>query len=190
MTLHVVRHGRTEANASGLLLGRANPELDEIGRRQAEQIAAALPSVARVVSSPLLRTSQTADAIDPDHETDERLLELDYGAFDLTPVKDVPAEVWAAWRSDADFAPPGGESHRALARRISSVMSDLASDALDGDVIVVTHVSPIKATLAWALGVGIEVSWRSFVAQASITRIGITDRGPSLRSFNEIHHLD
>ena len=114
MTLYIVRHGRTEANASGLLLGRADPELDEEGRKQAQQISTALPEGAIVVSSPLQRTRQTAEAVDPEHLTDDRLLEMDYGVFDLTPVKDVPADVWAQWRSDPDFAPPDGESHARL----------------------------------------------------------------------------
>ena len=52
--LFVVRHGRTAANASGLLLGRLDPDLDELGVRQATAAAAALGSVDRVVSSPLL----------------------------------------------------------------------------------------------------------------------------------------
>ena len=60
---------------------------------------------------------------------------------------------------------------------------------LDDDVVVVSHVSPIKAGVAWALGVGDGVAWRMFVDVASLTRIAITDRGPVLRSFNEVHHL-
>lgn len=189
MTLYIVRHGRTEANAGGLLLGRADPELDDVGRQQAAEIAAALPTGATVISSPLKRTRQTADAIDTEHRTDERLLEMDYGSFDLKPVKDVPPEVWAKWRSDVDFAPPGGESHAQLAARVATALDDLAAEAAERDVVVVTHVSPIKASLAWALGVGIEISWRCFVAQASITTIGMTDRGASLRMFNDTHHL-
>jgi broad specificity phosphatase PhoE len=189
MTLYVVRHGRTEANASGLLLGRADPELDEVGRAQAARIAAALPPGARVVSSPLARCRQTAEALAAHPETDDRLLEMDYGDFDLTPVAEVSDEVWAVWRSDPDFRPPNGESHRELGERVGAVLDELCADAASGDVIVVTHVSPIKASLAWALGVGIEVSWRCFVAQASITRIGVTDRGPSLHTFNQTDHL-
>jgi broad specificity phosphatase PhoE len=63
------------------------------------------------------------------------------------------------------------------------------ADARDRDVVVVTHVSPIKAAVAWALGVGDEVAWRMWVGPASITRIGVADAVPSLRSFNEIGHL-
>lgn len=193
MTLFVVRHGRTEANAGGLLLGRADPELDETGRRQADEIADALPSGAQVVSSPLRRCHETATAIAERSEvsvvTDDRLLELDYGEFDLRPLAAIPAETWAQWRADPDFRPPGGETLRELAERVGDALDDLSSAATDGDVVAVTHVSPIKAALAWALGVGVEVSWRSFVAQASVTRIAVGERGPSLHNFNDVSHL-
>jgi broad specificity phosphatase PhoE len=56
-------------------------------------------------------------------------------------------------------------------------------------VVVVSHVSPIKAAVAWALGVGDEVTWRLFVAPASLTRIALGDRGPVLHTFNEVAHL-
>ncbi|HAZ55902.1 MAG TPA: hypothetical protein DCY78_01570, partial [Acidimicrobiaceae bacterium] len=70
--LFVVRHGRTAANASGLLLGRLDPDLDELGVRQATAAAAALGSVDRVVSSPLLRTRHTAEAFGLEVEVDDR----------------------------------------------------------------------------------------------------------------------
>ena len=53
-------------------------------------------------------------------------------------------------------------------------------------MVVVSHVSPIKAAIAWALGVGDEVGWRLFVRVASITRIAIGPGGPTLHSFNEV----
>ena len=196
MTVYVVRHGRTDANASGLLLGRADLSLDAVGRRQAEQIAEAVGPVARVVTSPLARCVETARAMVADAEPDERLVELDYGEFDLRPLKDVPAEVWARWRSDPDFRPPGGETLVELSERVGQVLDEVAeatkrAQASGGntDVVLVTHVSPVKAALAWTLGVGVGVAWRSFVAQASITRIGLSDRGPSLLSFNSEAHL-
>jgi hypothetical protein len=57
-------------------------------------------------------------------------------------------------------------------------------------VIVVTHVSPVKAALAWALGVGDEISFRSFVAPASITTVATTGGRASLHGFNSCAHLD
>ncbi|MEM9561407.1 MAG: histidine phosphatase family protein [Actinomycetota bacterium] len=196
MTLYVCRHGRTEANASGLLLGRADPELDAVGVAQARSMAAALPAPSAVVSSPLARCRQTAEAfghgagIGLDVEVDERLIELDYGEFDLTPVRDIPAETWRAWRADPWFRPPGGEALAELSERVSAALADVSERAVDGDVVIVTHVSPIKAALAWALGVGIDVSWRCHVAQASVMEIGFSPAGPSLRGFNDVAHLD
>lgn len=189
MTLHICRHGRTEANASGLLLGRADPDLDELGRRQAAAIAASIPGPALVVSSPLGRCAQTAAAFGVEPEIDERLVELDYGDFDLRPLSEVPPETWARWRADSDFRPPNGETLNELGGRVSEALDDLVERALTQDVVVVTHVSPIKAAVAWALDVPMSISWRCFVAQASITRIAVSERGPSLQLFNDTAHL-
>jgi len=187
--LIVARHGRTPANAAGQLLGRLDPGLDDLGRAQAAAIATAVPSDARVISSPLRRCRETAAAITADIEIDDRLIEIAYGELEGVPVSDVPAETWRAWRSDSGWAPPGGESHDQLAARVWSVLDEHEAEAADRDIVLVSHVSPIKAALAWALGVGIEVSWRSFVAQASILRIATAGPTPSLQSHNEVHHL-
>ena len=90
----VVRHGRTEANASGRLLGRRlNPPLDDLGERQADAVARAIGPVDRVVTSPLRRARQTAEAITSSAEIDERWVELDYGELDGTPLDSVPDDV-------------------------------------------------------------------------------------------------
>lgn len=197
--LVIVRHGRTEANARGLLLGRADPKLDDEGLRQAARLGAGVAGldVARVVTSPLVRCRASAEAIvaglggaEPKVEVDERWIELDYGELDGTPVAEVSPADWARWRSDVDWAPAGGESLAALGHRVRAACDDLAADAEDADVVVVTHVSPIKAAVAWALGVGDEVAWRTWVAPASITRIGVSGARPILRSFNELAHLE
>lgn len=192
--LHLVRHGRTAANASGVLLGRLDPPLDETGRAQAEALARSLGRVDRIVASPLGRTRQTAAAIAAAAagvpvEIDERWIELDYGELDGVPLSEVPAATWAAWRADLAFAPPGGESLAGLGARVRSALVDLAADAARREVVVVTHVSPIKAAVAWALGVGDEVTWRMFVGQASISRVAVGDRGPVLQQFNDVGHL-
>ena len=194
--LYVVRHGRTEANAAALLLGRLDPDLDPLGESQAEAVAAAIGPVDRVVSSPLLRTRRTADAFTWSHgqdgppvEVDERWIEMDYGTFDGQPVADVPRETWAAWRADRDWAPPEGESHRSLGSRVRSALDDIFEASRTSEIVVVTHVSPIKAALAWTLGVGDEVAWRTFVAPASIMTIGAGPTGPSLQGFNDVAHL-
>jgi broad specificity phosphatase PhoE len=195
MMLVLVRHGQTALNAGGRLQGRRVDEpLTDLGRRQAAAAARAvdLSRVVRVVTSPLLRAIETASAfasevdIDVEVEVDERWTELDYGSYDGLPFASVPADVWAAWRSDVSFAPPGGgESLAALRDRVWSALSSLEPPEGDGIVVVVSHVSPIKAAVAWALGVGVEVSWRMFLDVASLCRVSLTDRGPSLLAYNE-----
>jgi broad specificity phosphatase PhoE len=193
----LVRHGRTDANARGLLLGRLDPALDAEGADQAARLAAACASldVARVVTSPLGRCRQTAEVVAAavgggiSPEADDRWIELDYGELDGLPVAQVPAATWASWRADVAWSPAGGESLAGLGDRVRAACGDLVADARDREVVVVTHVSPIKAAVAWALGVGDEVSWRMWVGPASITRIGVAGGVPSLRSFNEIGHL-
>jgi broad specificity phosphatase PhoE len=189
--LILARHGRTEANAQGLLLGRLDPALDDLGGRQAEALGSAVGRPQRVVSSPLTRTRETAAALGSgvEVEIDERWIELDYGEFDGTPAGEVPAAVWAKWRSDLDFAPPGGESFRQLGARVAEACRALADEAVDHDIVVVTHVSPIKAAVAWSLGAGDDLVWRLYVAQASISRIAVSRTGPMLHSFNEVAHL-
>lgn len=212
--LVVVRHGRTAANAAGLLLGRADPPLDEVGVQQAEALAESLAASAgpvRLIASPLRRTRATAEIIaarlgGAAVELDDRWLELDYGEFDGRPAGDVPAEEWRRWRSDVDYAPPGGESLRSLGDRVRGACEVLRAEAAgeaDGDAdgdghgagrvpkttIVVSHVSPIKAAVAWALDVGDELAWRLYVAPASRTVIRVAPGGVALVGFNLVDHL-
>lgn len=189
----LLRHGRTEANARGLLLGRADPALDDVGREQALLAARALTDseATRIVTSPLRRCRETAGVVG---ETlglpvtvDERWIELDYGDLDQTPVSSLPPATWAAWMGDVEWTPPGGESIAALGERVRSACDELL--AADAATVVVSHVSPVKAAVAWALGAGDEIAWRMFVAPASISVVA-TGRGrPSLHAFNDVSHL-
>jgi len=185
----LVRHGRTDVNARGLLQGRLDPSLDELGRKQAELLAMAIEPPDRVVSSPLRRARETAEVFGLPVEIDERWIELDYGELDGMPVESVGAEVWKQWRSDLRFTPPGGESILSMSARVLQACEDLVDEAALRDVVVVSHVSPIKAAVTWALGVGTEAGWRTHLDAASITRVVIGPHGPLLRSFNETGHL-
>lgn len=192
--LILVRHGRTAANAAGLLQGRMDPALDEVGNAQAARIGEFLRSTSTeppvVMSSPLLRARQTAAHIADDVTIDDRWQEIAYGIYEGRPLADVGASQWARWRADDHFALEGGESLAALLARVRPALDDLLALAAERDVVVVSHVSPIKAAIAWALGVGIDISWRCQLGQASISRIAVSGRGPSLVSFNETSHLD
>lgn len=188
--LWLVRHGQTEANAAGLIQGRTDPPLTERGRRQAAAVAARLPGDARVVCSPLGRARATAGAIGGAVTVDGRWIEIDYGSFEGRAVDDVRAELWANWRDDPAWAPPGGESLAGANRRVWQACDELAGEIVAADVVAVTHVGPIKAAVAWALGVGPATAWRMHVDPASISTVGIGTQGaPVLLSFNDTAHL-
>jgi broad specificity phosphatase PhoE len=139
-----------------------------------------------VLASPLARARETAAAFGRPIEIDERWIELDYGTLDGRPVVEVPTALWREWRRDPSFIPAGGESLLALGRRVRDACEELADEAATRDVVVVSHVSPIKAAVSWALGVGDGVAWRMFVQVASVARVAITQEGPSLHSLNEL----
>jgi len=188
-----VRHGESEANAARLLLGRSDSPLSERGARQAAALGGVLGTVHRVVSSPLARARHTAAALERGEiEVDERWVEVDYGEYEGQPLDAVPAEVWRRWRGDPHFRPPGGETLVELAARVRLACDELFAEpgrgarAEHGDVVVVSHVSPIKAAVAWALGSAEPLDWRLHLSTGSLTRIGWGTDGPVLHGFNVV----
>lgn len=187
-----VRHGETEANRARLALGRADPPLTDHGRAQAGALAARLADsgAVRVLSSPLARARATADAIAAalgvTVEEEPRLVEMDYGEWDERSFSEFPSEDLARWRTDASFAPPGGESLLAVGARVASLCTEL----IDGDLVVaVSHVSPIKAAALWAMDGDPLLAWRMHLDVASITRVGAPTGRPVLLGFNDTAHL-
>jgi probable phosphoglycerate mutase len=164
--LILVRHGESTANAQGLLLGRTDAALTDKGRRQAASVRQLLSApVSGVRTSPLGRARDTAALLDlgVPIEVDDRWLEVDYGEFECQPLRDIAAacaELFAV-----DGAGARGDQ---------------------GDVVVVSHVTPIKAAVAWALGADAGLSWRLHLQTASVTRIGWGNGAPVLHSFNEV----
>jgi broad specificity phosphatase PhoE len=129
--------------------------------------------------------------VDVPVEVDERWIEVDYGEFDGQALGSVPAEVWRHWRSDPSYRPPGGESLAEVGARVRAACEALFATDGEGargesDVVVVSHVSPIKAAVAWALATGDEVAWRLYLAPGSITRISWGVDAPILQSYNEV----
>jgi probable phosphoglycerate mutase len=190
--LILVRHGESTGNAEGLLLGRMDAPLTERGRIQARALGPALADVTRVISSPLTRARDTAEALATGLpiEIDDRWIEVDYGEFDGRPLGDVPDEVWRRWRTDPSYRPPGGETLDETGARVGAACAELFATEGEGArgpgaVVVVSHVSPIKAATCWALGLGVEGAWRLYLATASMTRITWGADGPVLSRFNE-----
>ncbi len=190
--LVLVRHGQAAANAAGVILGRSDSPLTDRGRGEAAALAPALGNVGRLISSPLARARDTATALGLglSVEVDDRWVEVDYGEYEGRPLSSVERSAWRRWRSDPTSPWPGGESLADVGRRVRQSCEELfalegTGARADSDVVVVSHVSPIKAAVAWVLGTGDEVVWRLYLATASVTRVAWGIDAPLLRSYNE-----
>ena len=136
----LIRHGQTTTNAKGLLVGRSNPELTELGERQARALRPLLGGIQEVWTSPLERARATARLALPDVplEVKETFIEVDYGDLEGEPISVVSAEQWEAFESDHELALGHGESLASLECTQSSTSFSLTP-----------RVSCMKPTSTW-----------------------------------------
>ena len=202
-TVILVRHGRTSANASGTLAGRTpGVRLDPTGVAQARRTAERLAPVplAGVVSSPLERCKQTAREIlrarpaegpEVPLSTDRGLVECDYGDWQGRALKDLAQEpLWSTVQSQPSAATfPGGESLGAMQARVVAAVRrhDAAVTASHGDGgvwVAVSHGDLIKAVLADALGMHLDLFQRITVDPASVSIVRYTGSRPYVVASN------
>ena len=200
-TVLLVRHGRTAANANGVLAGRtAGVRLDDVGRRQAAELAervAALP-VAAIVSSPLERCRQTAAALagklatPVPVKTDKRLIECGYGEWTGRPLKELAKEpLWSVVQrhpSAAEF--PGGESMRDMQARALDLVREVDAAVTEKHGaqalwVAVSHGDVIKAIIADAAGSHLDSFQRIVVEPGSVSVVSYTPLRPFVVRLNE-----
>ena len=199
-TVILVRHGRTTANASGLLAGRTpGVELDQVGRDQAAATAdrlAAVPVVG-VVSSPLERCRQTAQFIldrqsgTPHTPVEEDITECDYGSWQGRTLEELAKEeLWRTVQAQPSAVVfPGGESMPAMqARSVAAIRRhDAAFEAEHGPGAVwvaVSHGDIIKSVLADALGMHLDLFQRIAVGPASVSVVTYGAHRPTVHATN------
>ena len=183
-TVLLVRHGRTAT--TGRELPAPAQELDAGGHAQAaavaEQLAALSPAPAALYTSPLVRCRQTAApiarALGQRAHPVAGLRECDYGAWTGQPLRRLRR--LAAWRAvvttPSTVTFPDGESLAAMSQRMWATLLDLAERHRGQRIVVVSHADPIRAALAVAQGVPLDLFGRTVVAPASISvvRLGET----------------
>ncbi len=199
-TVILVRHGRSTANATGVLAGRtAGVNLDQIGRDQAAVTGDRLAPVplVGVVSSPLERCRQTAQFIldrqagTPYAPVDPDLTECGYGQWQGRLLSDLTTEdLWPVVQSQPSAVVfPGGESLAAMAARSVAAVRrlDAAFEAEHGPGAVwaaVSHGDIIKSILADALGMHLDLFQRINVGPASISIVRYGAGRPSVHATN------
>ncbi|MFF5259580.1 MSMEG_4193 family putative phosphomutase [Actinomadura viridis] len=202
-TLLLVRHGLTAMTGPVLAGWTPGVSLDERGRAQVRDLAARLAPVplAAVVSSPLDRCVQTAEAVAAGHaepiekvELDERFGEVRYGDWTGRPLKELAEEpLWRvvqAHPSAARFPGEDGEALAAAQHRAVAAVRDwnariAAEHGPDASYLVCSHGDIIKAVVADALGLHLDQFQRIQAAPASLTVIRYTELRPFLVRLND-----
>jgi len=199
-TVILVRHGRSTANATGVLAGRLpGVHLDEAGVKQAVAVGERLAGVrlAAAVTSPLERCRETCREITRPQAgplratTDKQLSECDYGEWQGRPLKDLAKEkLWKTVQAQPSAATfPGGESMRAMQDRgVAAIRRHDARVAAEhGDDAVwlaVSHGDVIKSILADALGTHLDLFQRIHVDPASVSIVRYTQTRPFVLGTN------
>ncbi|MGH3999744.1 MAG: histidine phosphatase family protein, partial [Pseudonocardiaceae bacterium] len=198
--LLMLRHGQTEYSAQRRYSGRRDLPLTELGERQAAAAAARLSTmdgVAAVVSSPMLRARQTAkpvaDALGVPLEVHDGLIETDFGAWEgltFAEARERDPDLHTRWITDTSVATPDGESMDAVHQRVRRVCDQLIADYAAATLVVVSHVTPIKALLRMALDAGPSLLHRLHLDLASLSVAEFYPDGPaSVRLVNDTSHL-
>jgi broad specificity phosphatase PhoE len=149
--LILLRHGQTDFNVAGRMQGHLESVLTPIGRAQAVAAAPAVAALApdRLISSDLSRAADTAELVGAvcglPVKLDARLRETHLGQWQGMSVDEIEAEypgAIATWRSDAAWAPPGGESRIQVVERSRPVVDEVDAEPSDGGseaLLVVAH---------------------------------------------------
>ncbi|GGO27128.1 bifunctional RNase H/acid phosphatase [Microbispora rosea subsp. aerata] len=200
-SLLLLRHGQTPLSVEKRFSGLGDPSLTPTGLAQAEAAALRLSrqpyEVEVIVSSPLTRARQTAEALAARTGLavliDDDLRETDFGAWEGHTFAEIqqrwPREL-AAWLADPDVAPPGGESFAATARRVEQARDRIVKAHEGRSVVVVSHVTPIKMLIRFALGAPPEALYRMHLDLACLSAIDYYADGPAVvRALNDTAHL-
>jgi probable phosphomutase (TIGR03848 family) len=203
-TLILLRHGRSTANTSGLLAGRTpGVALDDLGRAQAADLPGRLRGVplAALVASPLQRCQETLRPLREERpavpvHTEERINECDYGDWSGRSLAELGEEplMGVVQQHPSAAAFPGGESMRGMQDRAVAAVRDWnarieAEHGPDARYLMCSHGDIIKALVADALGLHLDLFQRISVGPCSLTAITYTPLRPFLLRLGDTGEL-
>ena len=197
----LMRHGQAENNVSRTLVGRhIESHLTDQGRQQVADAAKQLKSIPfdKIYASPVIRTMETAqivgETLGMGYEVDERLYEIELGKLVGMNYEEVTTKYGDLFlRFYAEHDPVldsfGVEPFAAVKQRVKSLLDDVLKRHEDTNVLLVTHLDPIKAALATLLGLNADALYRWHIRNASLTVLKHESKIYSLSGVNvmEMH---
>lgn len=198
----LARHGATALSLEKRFSGRGgfDAPLAPLGEAQAQALArevGARGGIDRIISSPLLRTRQTAQFVAAELglgvEVEDGFAECGFGEWDGLTFPEV-RERWPVqleeWLASTDVAPPGGESFAACRDRVLAARTRLVERCAGERVLVVAHVTPIKLLVSEAVGAPLVSVYRMELPPCSLSTLAwFPDGNASMFSFAEAAHL-
>ncbi len=192
--LHLIRHGETEENQRGILVGSTDVALCENGRVQARDLAGLARSLPldAIFVSPMLRTVETAIlAFGPKARmsTDSRLKECHFGEWEGLYFAEIAGrypEIWQNWLRDWEHTQiPGGETFSLFTQRLITFCDEILREHPGQNLAMVTHGGCIRTLLSHYLCGSASVGyWKFKVENATIITLEFAESFPMLTGFN------
>jgi alpha-ribazole phosphatase len=149
--LYLIRHPTPQV-AAGVCYGRTDLPLAADVAAAAARILPQLPAHLPVYTSPLQRCRQLADALHPAPLSDPRLLEMNFGTWEMRPWNQIQREALDGWAADPlGYAPPQGESVGQMQARVQSFVAETRRQGLER-VVLVAHAGVMKVIVGHAQG--------------------------------------
>ena len=193
-----LRHGQAENNTKKILAGRTpGINLTDEGKKQAEQAGKMLESldVTAIYSSPIDRAVQTSKIIEKyckvEHKIDDRLIELDMGKFTMLPYEEIfnkHGNVFLKFYSGStEVSENGVETFAQVQKRINDMVDFVITKHKNENVVLVTHMDPIKAMIGRVLDLKPQILFELIIANASLSIIKNHDQNFYLTAINAMH---
>ena len=194
-----MRHGETQRNREGRVLGRGNQKLTDLGKKQATAAAQALTreDITVLYSSPLKRAAETAETIGAKLglpvQVAEELAEIDAGELDGLTSEEMRSrypDFMALWDRDPGSAMmPGGESLAQVQERVWGVVQSLLREYPEGNIAAVSHNFPIQTLVCKVLGLPLAAFRHLRVDLGSLSTVELRQGRGRLVLLNDLCHL-
>jgi probable phosphoglycerate mutase len=193
-----LRHGQAKNNTDRILAGRTpGVPLTDVGIKQAEQTAKLLEdmNISAIYSSPIQRAKHTAKIVG-DHNSvdvtiDDRLIELDMGKFTNIPYDEIfnsHGNVFMKfYNGELEIAHNGVETFADVKKRVLGIVDHVIEKHPDENVVLVTHMDPIKAMLSTIVDLSPTNLFELIIANASLNIFREQDHKFSLSGINVMH---
>ena len=193
-----LRHGQAENNTKKILAGRTpGINLTEQGKEQAEQAGEMIKSlnISAIYSSPIDRAMQTAEIVGKHCGikpiSDDRLIELDMGKFTMMPYNEIfekHGNVFLKfYEGSLEISHNGVESFTEVQKRVFDIVDFVKNEHKGENVVLVTHMDPIKAMIGKVLSLDPEILFQLIVANASLNIFKYDDQNFYLSSINSMN---